>query len=59
MYGSDQSMSLEEKGFSLLNREIQRIDLILNSSMSEISSQERKVELKLRYFRESDFDWES
>ena len=57
MYGSDQSFSLEAKGLSLLIRDLRRIHKILKSDLDAITREENKIAHKLRYFRESDFDW--
>lgn len=58
MYGSDQSASLEKKGFELLVRDVRGARCILGNGEKTLIPEEEKVSYKLRYFREDDFSWD-
>ena len=57
MYGSDQSASLEGRGFQLLVRDARSVRRILGNGEKAVIPDEDKTAYKLRYFRDDDFQW--
>lgn len=58
MYGSDQSASLEKRGFQLLVRDAKDVVKMLGDGEKMVIPEEEKVANKLRYFREESFTWD-